>query len=490
MTRLLTVLAVVVAALGVLILHAAPAEAHGSTTPGVVSVAQTFGPHELTVLLYPPVAGEGAMPVRIVAQGDPPPPMVASAVPTDGPRAGGVTSETALVPAAPGRTAAGTLQIDRPGPWEIVLSLGGDTARIPLSVAAPVTAPWVWAVRGGLTAAVVLLLAAAVAARRRSRWAAAFGAAALAGLAVVVTASVLAASVPAAPTPEAGSVSPPAPGPDTGMEGMDMSGAPGGEPASAMSGHGTGAVVLTTTVTRPGPGAPVDLGLALSDGSTGAPVDDLAVHDDALVHLAVLGPQQQLRHVHPLRTGPGRFTVRLALPTPGAYGVFAETERADGGHQVARSAFALDGAPEAVAPDPLVGAAGGAGPRRIAGTDVDVALAPAVAGQLTRVQLTLSRDGAPVRDLQAWLGMAGHLMVLGPGRGADPVATDPSASFAHVHDMAVPGPSGALGPVVAFRYAFPAPGRYQLWAQYQRNWQLVTVPITLDVAPAPTVASP
>jgi hypothetical protein len=59
---------------------------------------------------------------------------------------------------------------------------------------------------------------------------------------------------------------------------------------------------------------------------------------------------------------------------------------------------------------------------------VDATVGSPVAGQPGRVSLAFADHGAPVRNLQAWLGMAGHLMV-------------------------------------------------------QRDWQLVTVPITVDVAP-------
>jgi hypothetical protein len=86
-----------------------------------------------------------------------------------------------------------------------------------------------------------------------------------------------------------------------------------------------------------------------------------------------------------------------------------------------------------------------------------------------------------VRDLQAWLGMGGHLLVLGPSAGpTDPDPTDPATSFAHLHSV------DGYGPNIGFTCAFPAGGRYQLWAQVQRDWQLVTIPITVDVAPMPT----
>jgi hypothetical protein len=48
-----------------------------------------------------------------------------------------------------------------------------------------------------------------------------------------------------------------------------------------------------------------------------------------------------------------------------------------------------------------------------------------------------------------------------------------------------PPTAAGYGPTIGFSYAFPRPGRYQLWAQVVHDWQLVTVPITVDVAAAP-----
>lgn len=243
----------------------------------------------------------------------------------------------------------------------------------------------------------------------------------------------------------------------------------------------TGAVVLgaRTEPAAPVAGAPLDLLLDLTDGSTGAVVDDLTIHDEALVHLVVVGPGGQLAHVHPVRTAPGRYAVRVVPAAGGRYGVFAEMERAgEGGHQVARTVFDVGGpAPAAAPPAP------GPGPREAAGLQVDVAVPDAVAGRPTRVALAFSRGGAPVRDLQPWLGMGGHLLMLGPGAAGFPDPADPASAFGHVHDMAAAGPGGRYGPTIGFDYTFPRAGRYQLWAQVQRDGRIVTVPVTLDVAP-------
>jgi hypothetical protein len=453
--------------LGVLLVGAAPAAAHEAATSGVVTVTQTLGARELTVTLYPPVEGVGRMPAQVGVRGPAlAEPVTLQAVPRG--RAAPVAA-VAVMPRT-GTPASVDLQVDGPGDWDVVLVVQEgiaqrDVALVPVPIpAAPPTPLWVWLLRGGLVLAVVCAIgAAATAGRRRT----AFAAVALVGASTALTAAVLSpapssatTSAPVAAVPPAADM--PAMSGMAGMHAMDPV-----PPVAAVT-SGSGAVVVTPTVTGAG-----ELDLAVTDGSTGEPVDDLVPHDDALIHLAVVGPGGRLWHVHPARTAPGRYAVRLPLADPGRFGLFAETMRADGGHQLARSAFTIPGAVAA----PAQAAPGGTGRRQVSGMDVDVTVATPVAGRSTEVQLVFSQAGQPVRDLQAWLGMAGHLMVLGPG--TDP--TDPAASFAHVHDMQPPVRYG-YGPRIGFSYTFPAAGRYQLWAQVLHGWELVTIPIIVDVA--------
>src|SRR6478752_7123765 len=105
--------------------------------------------------------------------------------------------------AGPGAPSTGTLQIDRPGAWEVVLVASPDVARIPLSVPAPPPTPgWVWAVRVGAVVAAVGAVGAAAVWRRRPRTARGLGAVALVGVTTAVTAGLLSPNVaPPAPTP-------------------------------------------------------------------------------------------------------------------------------------------------------------------------------------------------------------------------------------------------------------------------------------------------
>jgi hypothetical protein len=289
--------------------------------------------------------------------------------------------------------------------------------------------------------------------------------------------------------------------------------------------------VLLTVEGSPGiAGRPGDLDLMVIDAATGAPVDDLLVHDSALMHLLLVAPSGRLSHLHPIRIGPGRYQVHLAAPEPGRHAVSAEVARRGGGVQMLRTATGFTVATNgAVGVRPSPGAPVHLGGAEIAattlGTDpVRVRTTTAVAGSPT----TITAQVGDSADLQPWLGMVGHMIMAGPlpdGDGTDiGVAVQNSPIWGHAHSMGstsmqtmsgmgdmpgmhamgdmptagsgtmlmppVNGESApdetvaAYGPDVPFTYTFPAAGRYRLWIQVERHYSVLTVPVLLDVAAA------
>jgi hypothetical protein len=473
-TLLLAVLAVLTTA--------GPATAHETAATGVVRLAQSLGDRDLTVTLVPPSTGSGRMSVALEALGTGGgAPVRVSAEPVGA--AGGTAASTAIVPGRVGAPGQSGVTLDQPGRWEVVLDDGASRARIPMTYVDPGTPGWVRVVRTGAVLALVAGIVATTRTARRRPWFLGIAAGlAVAGAAVAATAYAYGVTPAAAGYVVGGAVNAAAPGatPTTspGMAGMGgMAGMAGGQ---AMSGTAEGAVVMTAGLTgAPGPtGAGSVLDLRLTDGSTGAPVDDLEVHDEAFIHLAVLGADGSEQHLHPVRTAPGDWQVRFAPAGGGRYGLFAEFAREDGGHVLVRSAVDVPGPAAAPAVPP------GPGPRTLPGAvEATVSVEGAVAGSPTRVRMSLSSGGRPVTDLQYWLGMAGHLFVLGPGAGGTPDPMDVSATFAHVHDMQVAPPGHGLGPEISFDYTFPTAGTYRLWLQALRAGSVITVPVDVVVAP-------
>ena len=365
------------------------------------------------------------------------------------PRAKNSSTAGAMISASvlPGSYAA-TLSVDQPGPWELALDDGQSVARIPFIVPARVVAPWEKATYGGFVAAGALLLVALVTAvRTRRGWVALLPAAGVvAAVSVGVTGAVLSASTPQPPQPGA-QLDPTidnVTNPYASLSIVDYSRPPVNLVAQADATSG----------------APTNLELSVTDGATGRPVDDLLVHDSALMHLMILSPSGELWHLHPIRTSPGAYEVRFTPPEPGSYAITAELARRGGGVQLARTV--LEVKPGKEIPGPPTAAAS-------IGTTIASAGSPS----------TITARFGNTADLQPWLGMLGHLIIVGPG--------DPPI-WAHAHAMIpiTPGSQpdetvAAYGPDVTFTYTFPLPGRYRLWIQAERDYSVLTVPATVDV---------
>jgi hypothetical protein len=457
-TKPRTALLLLLAVLGIT-LGAGTAHADGAPTGADIQVAQTLGARELTVIIRRVDVTPSPLRVDVVTHRGTAPGTLHLTAAADGV----VTSRGDVVLGAEPGVYAGTLQVGKPGPWTLSLSDGtGPAATIPFVVPALVVPPWEKATYGGFVAAGAFLLIALVVGVRARRTAFALIPAGgmVAAIAVAVTGALLSASTPPPPAP--GSQLDPTfdnvtdPYANAQLSTVDYSRPP----------------VNLAVHTTPG-----GLRLALTDGATGLPVDDLLIHDNALVHLVVVSPSGRLSHLHPVRVGPGDYRVGLTDPEAGTYAVAAELGRRGGGVQLTRSTVDVQGT-AAPAPEPP-----GAGPRTVDGTPVDLTISP---GTPTTVTAHF-----PAGDLQPWLGMLGHLIIAGPITGPDVGAAAAKApTWAHVHAMIAPvaGQLGrpdetvaAYGPDVSFTYTFAAPGRYRIWLQAERDYRVLTIPAVVDV---------
>ncbi|MFD2417660.1 hypothetical protein [Amycolatopsis pigmentata] len=439
-----------------------PASADSAPTGGDLHIAQTLGDRDLTVVIRRVDGVPGPLPVEVVTHaGTAPGTLGLRAFPVEG---DGNSTASLVLGVLPGSYPA-TLSVDRPGPWELAIDDGREVARIPFVVPARVVPPWEKAAYGGFVAAGLFLLVALVTAlRARRTWLTLVpGAGVVAAVAVGITAAVLSASTPP----------PPQPGPQ-----LDPTGADVADPYAIVSSLSTmdfsrppvNLVVTSDAVA----GASGEVELAFTDGSTGRGVDDLLVHDNAFVHLVIIGPSGELWHLHPVRVAAGRYRVRLNPPEPGEYAVAAEIARRGGGVQLVRAR--LDVRP---------------GGRSVFPATVQAEVRTTVAGAGSPSTITAHFTGPA--DLQPWLGMLGHLIAVGPLPGDADLGTAALAApvWAHAHAMfpATPGAVGgqpdetvaAYGPDVSFTYTFPLPGRYRLWIQAERGYAVLTVPVTVEV---------
>ncbi|MEV5890645.1 hypothetical protein [Nonomuraea fuscirosea] len=422
---------------------AVPAAAHNVTAGADLRIAQTIAGAEVTVVIKGTPRVPGPLRIGVIAY------QPVAALP--------VGLEVRSV--EDGRTVAGTaraaardpqyarLQVERTGPHELKLSAGNEVAVIPFRVLVERGSAGDFLIYGGLFVAGLLLaggLLTGALARRGAAMLLAAGAAA--GVTVAAVVIVFEPWMPP-PVPEGAA-------PEASEAGV----ATGGRPYAQAR--------VATVPARPEAGEEFTLRIDLVDGSTGRPVDDLTVHHEALAHVVVTSEDgRYFRHLHPLRTAPGRLEVRMRADRPGRYLTHTELERENSGGQLAAATVTVGGeapAPEvatdSAAKDPAEAGAGGVG---AGGMGAVPRLRPEipVAGRPATIELDTPAGVRP------WLGMAGHLLI----RSQD------GAFFGHVHEM------GAPGSRLRFTFSFPQAGRYLAWAQYATGEGVVTMPFAVDV---------
>jgi hypothetical protein len=211
-------------------------------------------------------------------------------------------------------------------------------------------------------------------------------------------------------------------------------------------------------------------------GPDGAPVTRYTTNHDKDVHLIVVRRDLSgFQHVHPTLGGDGTWSVPLAVAAPGQYRVFADFQPA--GHADGLTLGVDVPAPGDYRPRAL--------PAPARTTTVD-GYTVTLAGDLTpgtssTVTLSVSKDGAPVTDLQPYLGAYGHLVALRAG----------DLAYLHVHPDGTPGDGRtAAGPQVTFFAEVPSAGSYRLYLDFQHAGEVRTAEFTAVAGkPAPAGAT-
>jgi hypothetical protein len=172
----------------------------------------------------------------------------------------------------------------------------------------------------------------------------------------------------------------------------------------------------------------------------------------------------------------GTFRAELELPTAGRYRLFADVAPRGAGSQIVMEELVVEGPPSA-AFDLAAEAARRSTrvPESVDGTRVRWVFADPLPAQRTvpLVARLETPDGAPVPDLEPYLGAMGHLMLV----------HEDGATLVHCHPdglaSAEPGTT-----MVTFLARFPKPGRYRGWGQFQRAGRVITTDFVVNVPEA------
>lgn len=212
---------------------------------------------------------------------------------------------------------------------------------------------------------------------------------------------------------------------------------------------------------RAGKGQPVRFTITGPDGS---PVTAYDVEHEKQLHLiAVRRDFTGFQHVHPtLDPATGLWSVDLDL-TPGTWRVFTDFKATGADPLTLGTDLAVDGDYQPAAP--------AAENRTATVGDYEVSLE----GDLTaaadaKLRLSVSKDGAPVTDLEPYLGSYGHLVALREG----------DLAYLHVHPDGTPGDGTTEpGPEVVFYASVPSAGTYHLYLDFQHDGVVRTAAFTV-----------
>jgi len=193
------------------------------------------------------------------------------------------------------------------------------------------------------------------------------------------------------------------------------------------------------------------------------------VHE-RVFHLFVISQDlEYFAHVHPTLHRDGSLDVDIELPRPGMYQLIADFLPAGGSPQLIQKSFVTAGYTGPLVAVPNL--ARDIADKVVGDTRVSVTMPEPIAGreQLVTFELHDAATGAPVTDLEPYLGAAGHLLL---------VSSDLDIAF-HSHPVAEI--SAQRGPTVVFQILFPREGDYRMWVQFQRHGEVLTSPFTIPV---------
>jgi hypothetical protein len=218
----------------------------------------------------------------------------------------------------------------------------------------------------------------------------------------------------------------------------------------------------------PAAGAATRARFRVRDPRTGLAVTQFDVLHEKLFHLFVVSRDlKHFAHLHPTPLRDGVFEVTFELPQPGHYQLIADVVPSGGAPQLLQRAITTAGYAGALHEVPALQP--DLEDKVIGTTRVRLGMRSAVAGGERVMTFTLIDEpsGAPISDLEPYLGAPGHLMA---------VSADLTAA-AHSHPM----PQDAIGSTVAFQVLFPRPGMQRVWVQFQRAGRILTASFTVPV---------
>jgi hypothetical protein len=227
---------------------------------------------------------------------------------------------------------------------------------------------------------------------------------------------------------------------------------------------------IETNPHAPRAGQPTRIRLRITEPRSDRPAKDFEMVHERLLHLFILSQDlQQFAHVHPSQQKDGSFVYDAVLASAGAYRLIADFLPVGGSPQLIQRTIVTSGYTGSLMPGARLAA--DVSDKLVDDVRVKLSMPPPVGGreQLLTFEFVDAGSGAPISDLQPYLGAVGHLLL---------VSAD-FESVAHSHPVA--DMSAAVGPTIVFQAMFPRAGMYRLWVQFQRHDRVLVASFNVSV---------
>ena len=221
-------------------------------------------------------------------------------------------------------------------------------------------------------------------------------------------------------------------------------------------------------------GEQVDLGFTIKNPKSET-VESLQVVHEKLIHLLIVSEDlAEFYHEHPEQQADNSFKVPFTFKNGGKYKLYADFTPNGGKQTVQNFDVTVTGNPRR----PYVLEADEKFEKTV--DDLFVAMKPSgnlLAGKTLTLNFNVldPKTKKPVTDLQKYLGELAHFVVISQDLKEFVHAHPMSPDSAHSHDET------ATEATVSAHLSFPKAGLYKIFAQFQRNGKVITVPFVVDI---------
>ncbi len=220
---------------------------------------------------------------------------------------------------------------------------------------------------------------------------------------------------------------------------------------------------------QPKPGQPVRIRFTIRHPKTGKPVPELELVHERVFHLFLISEDlAHFAHEHPEPRSPGVFELNWTFPAGGMWRLLADFYPAHATPQLIARTLLLPGG--TLAAPKLNDTTSRIEQGENLTARLNLIPAQPLAGEKTLLQYRIE----PREKFEPFLGAMGHMLI----------ASADLIDLIHTHPFLVDGgladpPSDAK--LVQFNVIFPRPGVYRVWAQFQRQGLVNTIPFNVAV---------